>query len=69
MCRNDRIEMLGILDMLAACSYTDQVVHMMHSVDFWLIWFINQRALNNHALSIIGVSVGIICAHLPLAHG
>ena len=35
---------------------------------FWLIWFINQRALYNHELSIIvGVSVGIvICAHLPL---
>ena len=42
-------------------------------VSFWLIWFINQRALCNHALSvvvgviIVGVFViGIIvCAHLP----
>ena len=42
---------------------------------FWLIWFINQRALYNHALSVIvGVGVvvigiGVICAHLPLAQG
>ena len=39
---------------------------------FWLIWFINQRALYNHALSVIGViGVGIIiiCAHLPLVQG
>ena len=42
---------------------------------FWLIWFINQRALYNHALSVIGIisigviSIGIICAHLPLAQG
>ena len=37
---------------------------------FWLIWFINQRALYNHALSVIvGVSIGVvisvICAHCP----
>ena len=44
-------------------------------IRFWLIWFINQRALYNHALSvIIGIGgigivsiIGIICAHLPLA--
>ena len=48
---------------------------------FWLIWFINQRALYNHALSvvigvvvigiiIIGIIViGAVCAHLPLAQG
>ena len=40
----------------------------------WLIWFINQRALYNHELSIIIISVvvigiGIICAHLNLAQG
>ena len=39
---------------------------------FWLIWFINQRALYNHELSIvigiIGISV-VICVHLPLAQG
>ena len=34
-------------------------------LDFWLIWFINQRALYNHALSII--IIGVICAHLLLA--
>ena len=38
--------------------------------DVWLIWFINQRALYNHALSIICIGVGIIIyAHLPLAQG
>ena len=40
-------------------------------VGFWLIWFINQRALYNHALSVIvgiisvGI-IGIVCAHLSL---
>ena len=41
--------------------------------NFWLIWFINQKALYYHALSIvvgviIGVSVviGIICAPPPV---
>ena len=47
--------------------------------NFWLIWFINQRALHNHALSIvigIGIiiinigSIGIVvCAHLTLEQG
>ena len=32
---------------------------------FWLIWFINQRALYNHALS----GVVVVCAHLSLAQG
>ena len=36
---------------------------------FWLIWFINQRALYNHALSVIGIVVIVICAHLPLVQG
>ena len=44
---------------------------------FWLIWFINQRALYNHALSIVVgigiivigiVIVGVVCAH-PTATG
>ena len=43
----------------------------------WLIWFINQRALCNHELSVVHrrpvslascIGVGI-CAHLPLAQG
>ena len=37
---------------------------------FWLIWFINQRALYNHALSVVVIGVSIvvvivICAHPP----
>ena len=51
-------------------------------IAFWLIWFINQRALYNHALSVvvgtgiigiggigvIGIGV-VVCAHLPLPQG
>ena len=37
---------------------------------FWLIWFINQEALCNHALPVLVVGVGIgivvVCAHLSL---
>ena len=36
--------------------------------DFWLIWFINQRALYNHALSVIGIGVGIIIYGHPPRH-
>ena len=42
---------------------------------YWLIWFINQRALCNHALSVVigigvvGIGICIVCAHLALAHG
>ena len=37
--------------------FTDKKIFFL---DFWLIWFINQRALYNHALSIIvGIGVGI----------
>ena len=44
---------------------------------FWLIWLTNQRALYNHALSVVVIGVVLhqhlvsigICAHLPLAQG
>ena len=41
---------------------------LLSFMGFWLIWFINQRALYNHELSII-IGIGIICAYLPLAQG
>ena len=34
---------------------------------FWLIWFINQRALCNHAFFVVVGVIGIICAPIPLA--
>ena len=39
--------------------------------DFWLMCFINQRALCNHAGSVVSVVIiiVIVCTHLSLAQG
>ena len=80
------VQFAGPLEVLFAGSLVPSVLDLMghahqflsHGVTcaFWLIWFINQRALHNHACllllasasSCIGVSIGI-CTHLPLAQG
>ena len=36
---------------------------------FWLIWFINQRALCNHAFFVVVGVIGIICAPHPPGTG
>ena len=59
-------------------TYTKLLIEILRQLTvarstFWLIWFINQRALYNHELSMVvvvdvGVSIAVVvCAHLPLA--